>query len=81
MIWRKIINIRLIIIHENLSLSDEEEEGASNRPHKLTVASDYFLAGVENHASTCITNNTNQFIGPLKTINNRVVEVYLGVIK
>ena len=71
----------LKIIYANVALCDEEEEGTGGSPRKFKVDLDYFLVGVENHASTCITNNTNQFIGPLKTITNRLVEVYLGVIK
>ena len=71
----------LKLIYEHVASCDEEEEGTGGSPRKFKVDLDYFLVEVGNRASTCITNNTNQFIGPLKTITNRLVEVYLGVIK
>ena len=49
--------------------------------HKLKVESNSFQIGVDNHTYICITNNFNQLLGQLITIKNRVVEVYLGLIK
>ena len=36
---------------------------------------------MDNHASTFMANNINNLIGMPKTINNKVVKVYGGVIK
>ena len=80
-IGSKINKRRLRVLQANVASSDDEEEGIGDNPHKFRVESDYFLIGFYINDSTCIINNVNHFIGPLRPINNRVVNVYGGMIK
>ena len=73
--------MRLNIIHANVASWEKKEEGTGVRPWEFTVYLYYLLIGVDNYVSTFMTNNICHFIRPLKSINNRVVKVYLGVIK
>ena len=69
------INKRNIkVTHANVDSSRYEEEVTGDRPRKFKVGSNSFLIGVDNHASTCMANNINHFMGLLKNINNRVVK-------
>ena len=68
-------------MYANADLSGDEEEGIGDKPRKFRVDSDSFLIVIVNHASTRMTKNVNNFIGPIRNINNRVVKGYLAVIK
>ena len=64
-----------------MASSYKKEEGTGERPWVFKLESYSLFVGLVNHASTCISNNTNYFIGPLKPINDRIVKGCGGVIK
>ena len=60
------------------TFSDSVRQGIGYKPQKFKVYYESFLIGVDKHAHTCITNNTNHFIGQLRPIKHRVVKGYWG---
>ena len=52
------------------------EQCIGENPHKFKIDSGSSLIRVENHAFTCMINNVNKFIDPLRTHKIRVVKVY-----
>ena len=51
------------------------------KPQKFSMESDYFKIGIENDASTNISNVSSNFVGTITTVKGKTVKVFGGVIQ